>query len=98
MCILGGLSSTVPFLRARGWAGPGGSSRALSSLLSAVLVASSVTVNSGSFMARRLEIRLLWFFCRDNSKYKTEREIVCSQHMILSLHNIENGIHGCNAF
>lgn len=57
ICIFGGFSSTVPFFLLRGALGFGCSSFRLSSLLSAVLAGCSVTVNSGSFMARRLEIR-----------------------------------------
>lgn len=60
MCMFGGLSSTVPFFLLRGITG---ASSLLSSLLSAALAGSSVTVDSGSFMALRLEIKLEWFFC-----------------------------------
>ena len=61
MCIFGGFNSTVPFFLLRGMTG---ASSLLSSLLSAALAGTSVTVVKGSFMARRLEIRLEWFFCK----------------------------------
>ena len=55
ICMLGGFSSTVPFFRLLGITG---ASSLLSSLLSAALAGTSVTVVSGSFIARRLEMRL----------------------------------------
>ena len=60
ICIFGGFSSTVPFFLLRGNTG---TSSLLSSLLSAALAGSSVTVDSGSFIALRLDIKLEWFFC-----------------------------------
>jgi hypothetical protein len=68
ICIFGGFSSTVPFFLLLGAVGLTGTSSLLSSLLSIIHAGNSVTVNNGSFIARKLDIRLEWFFC-SNTKY-----------------------------
>ena len=62
-------SSTWPFLRVRGGACP---SSLFSSLLSGLVRESSVTVNSGSLVARRFEIMFecsLWLVHRTKQEF-----------------------------